>query len=125
MKKAGEEILCPFCGKESFLVKKVLMDGWKKQGETLVCSSCSHEIEKIDENLASLDSDATNKKVDKLKAFLDTENLEKKSIDAKSIEKTFCRDCKHYIHHPFLDKCGLHNKAVNPMDDCKDFKTHS
>jgi hypothetical protein len=47
---------------------------------------------------------------------------EKPKIHADG-EKKFCRDCMHLVSHPFLTRCSLHAKEVNPMDDCPDFKS--
>ena len=33
----------------------------------------------------------------------------------------FCRDCRHYVKHPFLSRCGRHDCEVEPMQDCPDF----
>ena len=120
---AGEEILCKHCGNSAFLVKKSKLDGWKKIGEYLACSSCGEKIEDIKEvqDEDNLSTSAANSKLEKLAAFLGTENLEKKTIN-NDIEKKFCRDCRHYIKHPFFNKCGKLNKEVNPMDDCSFFE---
>jgi len=125
--KQGDELVCPKCGQNSFLVKKTKMNGWEKAGEYLACSACLCQIEEIKE--APLVDTAGNtshaKDIDKLKSFLDTDddNVGYKSIldSDKNAQKSFCRDCKHFVSHPFMDRCGLHKKDVNPMDDCKDF----
>ena len=33
----------------------------------------------------------------------------------------FCRDCRHYVKHPFRSRCGRHDCEVEPMQDCPDF----
>jgi DNA-directed RNA polymerase subunit RPC12/RpoP len=123
--KVGEEINCAHCGKHSFLRKKSIMNGWKKIGDILICSACGQTIEDLtlvaDTNKEIIkDSDHSNAKLDKLASFLGAETLEKKNIQAD--EKTFCRDCKHYIRHPFFNKCSLTNSEVNPMDDCPSYE---
>ena len=35
--------------------------------------------------------------------------------------RRFCRDCRHYISHPFLSRCDRHDRAADPMGDCPDF----
>ena len=37
-------------------------------------------------------------------------------------EKRFCKDCKHFLKHPFVDRCEIDNKPVDPMDDCEKFE---
>jgi hypothetical protein len=121
--KVGDEIICKHCGENSFLVKKTIMDGWTKVGEVLTCSSCSMEIEKIcNEEKLSEKQEIKSLSLDKLSGFLGTELEEKPTINMEEDEKYFCRDCKHYISHPFLDRCSLHQTEVNPMDDCKSFE---
>ena len=126
--KAGDEITCEFCGANSFLVKKAIMDGWIKTGEALLCSSCSNVIHKIteDEKLPDneKDEDREKKILDDFSGFLGAEDLKRPAIIFEEDEKHFCRDCKHYAPHPFLDRCSLHLMKVNPMDDCKSFKNN-
>ncbi len=124
--KAGDEIICQYCGASSFLVKKTIMDGWTKKGEALLCSSCSKVIQDIseEEKLTEKNKGEINKKasLDRLSGVLGAEELKKPTIVSEEDEKQFCRDCKHYISHPFLDRCSLHQIEVNPMDDCKSFE---
>jgi len=121
--KAGDEIECPYCGKNSFLKKTVIIDGWTKKGEILSCAACSAKIADFDASATKIEE---KKSLDKLSSFLGgTEQLKKSEIKADESEKRFCKDCIHFIKHPFNDKCGLHNKFVNSMDDCKDFKRRS
>ena len=121
--KVGDEIICKHCGENSFLVKKTIMDGWTKLGEVLTCSSCSMEIEKIsNEEKSSENKEQKNLSLNKLSSFLGTEQEEKPTINMEEDEKYFCRDCKHYISHPFLNRCSLQQVEVNPMDDCPSFE---
>ena len=121
--KAGDEIICKYCGKNSFLVKKTIMDGWTKVEDVLICSSCSMEIEKIcNEEKSSEKKEVKDSSLDKFFSFLGTEQEKKPTINIEDDEKHFCRDCKHYISHPFLNRCSLHQTEVNPMDDCKSFE---
>ncbi len=115
--KAGDEIICKYCGENSFLVKKILMDGWTKSGEALICSSCSKVIEKIDITNKALENNNKNS-LNKFANFLGEEEVLRKPNINTEEDSNFCRDCKHYISHPFLDRCSLHQKEVNPMDDC-------
>ena len=121
--KAGDEIICKYCGKNSFLVKKTIMDGWTKVEDVLICSSCSLEIQKIcKEEKLSGKEEIKNSSLDKFSSFLGTKQVKKLVIKSNEGEKRFCRDCKHYISHPFLNRCSLQQVEVNPMDDCKSFE---
>jgi hypothetical protein len=124
--RAGDEIICMHCGANSFLVKKAVMDGWTKKEEILACSSCSEVVEKIckkEELLKSKTKEQLKEKsLDKFSSFIGVEQVKKPAIDDENNEKYFCRDCRHYISHPFLDRCSLNQVEVNPMDDCKSFE---
>ena len=117
--KPGEQIKCPYCSKDSFLVKKVVHDGWKKAGEFLCCSSCSSEIEQMKE--ADSASQVSEVRLSALEALLSEKKQEQQKIHASDEEKRFCRDCMHFISHPFLNRCSYHNKTVETMDDCNNF----
>ena len=114
--KQGEEIQCPYCGKKTFVIKKTLMKEWINMGEIFACSVCDAKIADIEEQK----KDNDNKPFDKseLSDFLGIEAETKKEFIVSEEEKQFCRDCKHYIEHPFLSRCSLFDKKVSPMDDC-------
>jgi hypothetical protein len=124
--KAGDEIKCDYCGANSFLVKKTIMDGWTKKGDVLSCSACSKVIHEIAEEKKLTINEGKERlkkaSLDNLTSFLGTEQQLKPIIDVKDDEKHFCRDCRHYISHPFLDRCSLRQVEVNPMDDCESFE---
>jgi len=115
--KAGEEIVCEFCGKDSFLVKKAIMNEWRKDGDFLACSACGEKIGHLDAG-----SRASEGKKMALLSLLDAEEEKKLEFSASDDEKRFCRDCGNFISHPFLSRCALHKKNVEPMDDCIQFK---
>lgn len=118
--QAGGEIKCPHCGMDAFLVKKSLMIDWKKTGDILACSSCSKTICEYTVPVADKDKPKDVKK-SKLMSLLGTEEEKKLKIETSDDEKRFCRDCVNFICHPFLSRCCLHNKNVEPMDDCPEF----
>ncbi len=110
---------CPHCGKDCFLVKKTLMDGWKKTGDILACSCCSEKIADMeDEKAKSVD---TSRKFSALENLLSEKKKEGPKIESSDDEKHFCRDCMHFVSHPFLSRCELHKKNVEPMEDCPSF----
>lgn len=37
----------------------------------------------------------------------------------------FCRDCKHFLFHPFKCRCCLYDKEVEPTADCPSFSERS
>lgn len=118
--KSGDEIKCPFCNEDSFAVKGTEMDGWILKGEILKCSFCGKKLADIVKTTETDNLTIPNIKLDKLASFLGTEKVIHKTIESDG-DKAFCKDCKHYIKHPFLNRCGFHTKEVDPMNDCSDF----
>jgi DNA-directed RNA polymerase subunit RPC12/RpoP len=119
--KQGDNFDCPHCGNSAFLKKESVMDGWNKVGEILSCASCSTKIADIEEEKKTEKSSADSS-VDALANLLGAEKEAKLTIEASEDEKHFCRDCAHFISHPFLDRCALHDTDVNPMEDCAEFE---
>ena len=117
--KVGEEIKCPHCGSDAFVIKKTLMDGWTNLGEILACSACGEKI--ADLNTETEQAHKTNSAKSALASFLDVEIEKKQELHVTDKEKQFCKDCGHYIIHPFLSRCSLFDKEVDPMDDCDKF----
>jgi len=112
---------CPHCGKDCFLVKKTLMDGWTKVGDILACSCCSAKIADLEVEEKSKSADISNK-FSKLENLLSEKRQEGPKIESSEDERHFCRDCMHFVSHPFLNRCELHKKDIGPMDDCDKFK---
>jgi hypothetical protein len=120
--KVGDEVNCPHCGRSSFLKKVNVMDGWTKKGDILACAACSAKIADLKLTSKS-ESEEKSAALSSLKSFLSEEKSEKKiCISASDDEKMFCKDCLHFIKHPFADKCAILDKNVSPMDDCENFK---
>ena len=118
--KPGQQLKCPHCGKECFLVKKSLMDGWTKVGDILACSCCSAKIADLEDEKAKTSDNSS--KFSSLENLLSEKKKECPKIESSEDEKHFCRDCIHFVMHPFLSRCELRKKNVNPMDDCPQFK---
>ena len=115
--KPGQQTKCPHCGTDCFLVKKTLVDGWTKLGDILACSCCSAKIADLADEKAAKVADSSNK-FSRLENLLSEKKKEGPRLESKEGEKNFCRDCMHFVSHPFLSRCELHKKNVNPMDDC-------
>ncbi len=116
--KVGDSWDCPYCGKNSFLKKESLMDGWQKLGEVLKCAACSAEIEKINPAVADGELQrASDRKKNALMALLG-EDPEPGKIAVLQEESRFCRDCKFRVMTAFQVYCSKWDKEVDPMDDC-------
>ena len=118
--KHGDEFDCPYCGQNTFIVKKAVMVGWSKTGDIFACSGCGAKIADVEKKKTeSIGSEEAASAA--LAGFLGVEKEVKKELSVTDDEKHFCRDCAHLVSHPFLSRCDLHKKDVNPMDDCPDF----
>lgn len=122
--KPGDEYNCPHCGKNSFLKKETLMDGWTKKGDVLKCASCGHLVCSLDPKTAEKNADPlASPSAARLKNLLGEDHFaEKPKITAGEGEQRFCKDCAFLIPHPFVLRCTRTNRTVNPMDDCPDFQ---
>ena len=120
--KPGDEYNCPHCGKNSFLKKESVMDGWTKKGDVLKCAACGHLVCELkpeaDKTADPLKSEAANR----LKNLFGADDFVKKpTLKTDGSEQRFCKDCRHLIPHPFMLRCGKLGKEVQPMDDCPEF----
>ena len=121
--RPGDEYTCPHCGKNSFLKKETVMDGWTKKGEVLKCAACGHLVCELkpepDPPADPLKSDAANRLKD---LFGGEDFTAKPTLKADGDEAHFCKDCAFLIPHPFVFKCSRLAKMVNPMDDCPHYR---
>jgi len=139
---AGQRFYCQHCKSDS--VVQVIHDiqGFRIVSEKVICAFCKEEIdgavlEPVEQSsvgaVASAPPEATNS-ASALSSLLqlDTEKkVDKEALSAmlsgsagedSDSPKHFCRDCDYYLHHPFLSRCSLHNRTVEPMDDCPSFR---
>jgi len=117
--KAGDSIQCPHCGKNSFLKKESVMDGWTKKGEVFKCAFCSAFIADVPAETA--EAAPEKGKLNKLASLLGEDVQEKKTLKADSNDFRFCKDCKFVVKHPFRLLCSRTDRTVEPMEDCAAF----
>lgn len=92
-------IKCPKCGEKSFIKTENIYEGFKVIGTKKTCGLCGYEIRDEDE----------------------VEFIEEPVLFSDESGKNFCRDCIHYVVHPWTQKCTLHNKEVTALDSCREF----
>ena len=116
----NDKIICPACKEESMAKLKNKMDGFTTVGKVLVCMLCGAELEeyKASETAAG----GNEKKLEQLGMLLGAAPSATVRLAAADEEKRFCKDCKHFLKHPFVDRCEIDNKPVDPMDDCEKFE---
>jgi len=120
--KPGETFRCEACGRDSIAKAQKIMDGWRCLGESVVCAFCKAPVAPpvpAGDAAAKPAADTTAAR-DRLASFLGTAPVAAPEFRDKR-KGHFCKDCKHYFKHPFYSRCLLHEKPVEPMDDCADF----
>ncbi|MCK5801556.1 MAG: hypothetical protein KAI66_01930 [Lentisphaeria bacterium] len=116
--RPGDSIVCPSCGRESAVKLHRKMDGWTCVGEFFICALCKAELAPAAGSSVPSRSD-NEKSVDALADFFGTTVEETAKLDVENSQ--FCRDCIHYYSNPFASQCMLHERKVEPMQDCGDF----
>lgn len=118
--RPGESVDCPRCGERTVVKSKKKMDGFTVVGELLVCALCGAELGTPEEaKSAAPDCAASNR----LAALLGDVSVEAKAdLTPDEGYGRFCRNCLHFIEHPFKTLCGLHGAAADPMGECPRFQ---
>ena len=123
--KKGDKVVCPHCQADAIVVIKAEMDGWEKLGDCLACNLCGEKLADLDTTKEQAEKDKNKSKgLDAFADFLGTDSAIEKdeNLLGDVSERHFCKDCKNYVENPFYTRCMLHEKDVNPMDDCSDFE---
>ena len=108
---------CPHCGEESFAKKKVLRDGWNVTGEVMVCALCGREWPAAAPKPGAGADDARKRR---LSALLGGEEPGEVRL-AGAADRKFCRNCRHFIVHPFRSVCARTDREADPMGECGEF----
>lgn len=117
--RPGKPAVCPACGQESVAKLARKMDGWTYVGQHLCCALCGAHWGNIP--VVASDDGAAAERLEALAGLLGEELPEPpKALTPGST--IFCRDCLHFMRHPFRDRCLLHGTDVGPMDDCDRFE---
>ena len=121
--KAGDHIRCPHCGDNTFVKEEVVMDGWTVQGKQLVCALCGRNLADAAAPDAAPENDAADPgRLAALSGLLGEKPVEKPRLDTTGDLRHFCKDCLHFIVHPFMTRCGKFNRDVDPMGDCPSYQ---
>ena len=112
---------CPHCHEESFAKKKLLRDGWTITGEIEVCALCGRELNS--KSTPETGVPAADKNLErrwKLADLLGGEEPTQVKL-AGDADRRFCRNCRHFIIHPFRNYCALSDRDTDPMGECDRF----
>ena len=106
------ELRCPACGRDSWLQRKPIYDGFTKTGEALTCALCGHEFA----TAADIPS-----KDNRPKVFTEDDRPRPVKVFREDEKGKMCRYCVEYVVNPFLQRCGLHKCEVQATDTCPHF----
>lgn len=121
--RPGESFHCSACDRDSVAKPQKVMDGWRCTGEIMICAFCKTPVVPPSGTAESRPTATENVGASALNRLADL--LDAKPVAAPQFADTavghFCKDCRHFLRHPFFSRCLLHDKTVEPMDDCGDF----
>ena len=106
-------IHCAACGRETFLRREPVYEGFRKVGETLQCTSCGHEY--------ASDAEVPYTSASRPKVFSAADLPPRPTLFSGDEQGKNCRHCRHYVTNPFVQRCGLHQMEVQATDCCPDF----
>lgn len=118
----NEKIICPFCHEASIVKVKTKLDGFTTVGQVLTCMLCNAELGTVDDEKNDNTAGPDSQKLQDLGMLLGAAPAARARLAAADDEKRFCKDCAHFLKHPFVDRCDLDNHPVDPMDDCEKFQ---
>lgn len=112
---------CPGCGEDTLFVSEAVYDGFRRTGEIHRCTACGHELRESGTAAGAVKKPAA--KANPLwDLFAAGEGEESPSLfDVEAETAALCRKCRHYVVHPFTQRCMLHDKEVAATDSCAQF----
>lgn len=114
--RANEKIVCPVCHEQSVAKLHTRREGFTPVGEELVCMLCGAALgapETPGKNAAQ------EAKLRDLGLLLGAAPEAPARLAAASTEQRFCKDCAHFLAHPFVSRCALDQHAIEDvMSDC-------
>ena len=119
--REGESFKCPHCGEQSIVKSKNRMDGFTLVGKVFACVLCGAELEAPDGNEQEPEG---GQAAARFAALLGEGAQPEEKADLAPDEGygRFCRNCIHFIEHPFRTLCGLDGKVADPMGECGQFR---
>lgn len=114
---------CPVCKEETLMVTDSVYEGFNKTGERTRCAQCGHEFASQSKTRSKSNA-PSGSSADPLAALFG-ESHEETPIDLFDVEAEtgrLCRRCRHYVLHPFTQRCGLHDREVSATDTCDQFE---
>ena len=114
-------IVCPHCGEKTLPKdKKIYDDGFNLKEVKTVCAFCGGEVAPSDSG-AEEPQKRSAAAAERLSALLGGEKVEKISFAPDAGDGRNCLHCRHYIKHPFMDRCGITLQEIDVMGSCGKF----
>lgn len=114
--RANEKIICPVCREASMAKLRTRHEGFAPVGEELVCMLCGAVLGAPEESGRNA---AEEKRLRDLSLLLGAAPAAPARLAAASTEQRFCKDCVHFLAHPFVSRCALDQHAIeDAMGDC-------
>ena len=115
------DAICCACGCKTVFKTEKVFDGWDCVGEKRRCLLCGAEQPAAVPVGAAA---AADQSLQRLAGLLGEEvAVTGKAADLLAGGATgFCKDCRHFVPHPFGARCGLRGRAVESTDDCSAFE---
>jgi hypothetical protein len=110
------EIRCSSCRAVTLARIEPVYDGFKKIGETYICTACGARHSADD--AALFVSDAPTRP----SVFTDDDKPKAPSIFSDDERRKSCSWCTHFVVNPFNQRCGLTNRETQATDLCVRFQ---
>jgi|APSaa5957512622_1039677.scaffolds.fasta_scaffold03095_6 hypothetical protein len=119
--RSGAAAVCPACREESLAKRTKRMEGWTCVGEYFACALCGAHWADVEPDKGTSHEKRGSERLEALAGLLGESVPEApKPLTPGCV--TFCKDCLHFMRHPFRDRCLLHGRDTGSMDDCASFE---
>jgi len=125
----GDSFTCPHCQSASIAKLKTEYEGFSVKRSYLVCAFCQAELFADKKPAKQRKAPVKNPSSEKLSSFFgeraDTSGPAMSELLSDDQDRRFCKNCRHNFITPFKCHCNLHQKEVEPLQDCPDFAAKS
>ena len=122
----GDSFTCPYCQSASIAKSKTEYDGFIAKRKYLVCAFCGAELIPPGNEQKTKKKTAKHPEPEKLSSLFGEDGTTDAPVISDLLsddrQRRFCKNCKHNFITPFKCYCELHQKEVEPLQDCPDFE---
>ena len=117
--RENEWTTCPACGEKTVVKLKTEHLDWSRTRKFFACAMCGAELGTPDDTSAAAAPDSSRR--DALAALLGGGGIERPTLAPGEAHGHFCRNCRHFVAHPFKSMCSLRRRETDPGSDCDRF----